>query len=201
MDHSFSCDLPTSCAIIRYRTIFFADPEKKIEVGLHRRTGVISLVISIHITMFCLTYLALVAALVSILSAHRRAILARPHYQTLDNYEFLHLMPAGVHQLNWRGNPIKPAYMILQPDGQPLFYDLNTNRTIGDIFAYTGFKGIKLAEHAVHLTGGVFKSWSLLDLRGYKPILPPLGPFGRRMYQKKNETWWLRAKQNYRALR
>ena len=151
--------------------------------------------------MFCLTYLALVAALIGILTAHRRAILLRPHHHTLDNYEILHLMPTGVHLLNWQGKPVKPAYMILQPDGQPLFYDLNTNQTIGNISAYTSFKGIKTAEHAVRLTGGVFKSWSILDLRAYKPILPPIGPFGRRMYQKKNETWWLRAQHNYRALR
>jgi len=151
--------------------------------------------------MFCLTYIALTGAIVAILTSHRRAILARPHHQPLENYEFLHLMPAGVHLLNWQGQPVKPAYMILQPDGQPLFYDLNTNQTIGDLFTYTGYKGIKSAEHHVHLTDGVFKSWSLLDLRNQKTILPPLGPFGRRMYQRKNETWWLRAQQNYRALR
>ena len=182
---------------------FFADSKKKIEVRpTDEQVCLLPHFTSISIfIMFCLTYLAAIAGLVGILTAHRRAILLRPHHQELASYEFLHLMPAGVHQLNWANKPINPAYMILQPDSQPLFYDLNTNRTIGDIFTYTGQNGIKTAEHAVRLTGGVFKSWSILDLRNQPSMLPPLGPFGRHIYQRKNETWWLQAQRNYRALR
>lgn len=151
--------------------------------------------------MFCLTFIATIGGLVGIFFANRRSILARPHHQTLANYEVLRLMPTGVHLLNWANRPVKPAYMILQADGQPLFYDLNTNKTIGDVFTYTGLTGIKSAEHMVRLTGGGFQTWSLLDLRAQKTVPPPMGPFGHRLYQRKNETWWLRAQQNYRALR
>jgi hypothetical protein len=94
-----------------------------------------------------------------------------------------------------------PAYMVLER-GEPVFYDLWTNRTIGSSYTYTGSITRTGAYTKIHMTSPVYWQRTL-----YQVLTDPI-PFKRtvppvllKIYENRKEYWWSRCVRHYQEFR
>ena len=95
-----------------------------------------------------------------------------------------------------RGNQT-PAYMVLER-GEPVFYDLWTNKTIGNYYTYTNRMLRSSAYNKIHMTSPVYWHKTL-----YEVLTGPI-PFNRtiplvllKIYEKRKDYWWTRCVRHY----
>ena len=96
----------------------------------------------------------------------------------------------AVHQLI-NGYPVRPAYMVWQ-DRRLFFYDLWTNRTIGDLYDYTHAYTYRWAYSRVYLTGPIYGRRSLHEyfLNPHFRYEEPTHPVIKAIFQRRKEFWW-----------
>ena len=94
-----------------------------------------------------------------------------------------------------------PAYMVLER-GEPVFYDLWTNRTIGSYYSYTGRILRPNAFNRIRMSSPVYWHKTLYQVltepRSFNRTVPPVL---LKVYEKRKEYWWNRCVQHYREFR
>jgi len=101
-----------------------------------------------------------------------------------------------------QGNePGSPAYMVLER-GEPVFYDLWTNETIGSYYAYTGRILRPNAFNRIRMTSPVYWHKTLYQvLTNPKPLNRTVPPVLLRIYEKRKDYWWTRCVRHYQEFR
>jgi hypothetical protein len=94
-----------------------------------------------------------------------------------------------------------PAYMVLER-GEPVFYDLWTNRTLGSYYDYTGQYIRSRAFHKIRMTSPVYWKKTLYEVlthpKQFKRTVPPVL---LKIYEKRKEYWWMRCVRHYQEFR
>jgi hypothetical protein len=86
-----------------------------------------------------------------------------------------------------------PAYMILER-GEPVFYDLWTNRTLGSYYDYTGQYIRPSAFHKIRMTSPVYWHRTLYEVLTHpKQFTRTAPPVLLKIYEKRKEYWWSRC--------
>ena len=94
-----------------------------------------------------------------------------------------------------------PAYMVLER-GEPVFYNLWTNETIGSYYAYTGRFIRPNAFYRIRMTSPVYWHKSLYEvLTNPKPLNRTVPPVLLKIYEKRKEYWWNRCVRHYQEFR
>ena len=94
-----------------------------------------------------------------------------------------------------------PAYMVIER-GEPVFYDLWTNQTIGSSYTYTGRITRTGAYTKIHMTSPVYWQKTL-----YEVLMAPtlftrtVPPVLLKIYEKRKEYWWSRCVRHYQEFR
>jgi hypothetical protein len=99
-----------------------------------------------------------------------------------------------------QGDPV-PAYMVLER-GEPVFYDLWTNETIGNYYAYTNRLLRSSAFNRIRMTSPVYWHKSLYQvLTNPKPLNRTVPPVLLKIYEKRKAYWWNRCVRHYQEFR
>jgi len=94
-----------------------------------------------------------------------------------------------------------PAYMVLER-GEPVFYDLWTNETIGNYYTYTNRLLRSSAFKKIRMTSPVYWHKSLYQvLTNPKPLNRTIPPVLLKIYEKRKEYWWNRCVRHYQEFR
>jgi len=98
-------------------------------------------------------------------------------------------------------DPEVPAYMVIE-QGEPVFYDLWSNRTIGSYYTYTGRITRTGAYRKIHMSSPVYWQKTLYQVltepKMFKRTVPPVL---LKIYEKRKEYWWLRCVRHYQGFR
>ena len=94
-----------------------------------------------------------------------------------------------------------PAYMVLER-GEPVFYDLWTNKTIGSYYAYTGRFIRPNAFYRIRMSSPVYFHKTLYQvLTEPRPFNRTVPPVLLKIYEKRKEYWWDRCVRHYQEFR
>jgi hypothetical protein len=94
-----------------------------------------------------------------------------------------------------------PAYMVLER-GEPIFYDLWTNRTIGSYYTYTNRFIRSNAFKKIRMTSPVYWQKTLYQvLTEPKPFNRTVPPVLLKIYEKRKAYWWTRCVSHYQEFR
>jgi len=106
----------------------------------------------------------------------------------------------AVHLID-HGFPVKPAYMVWQ-DRRLLFFDLFTNKTIGDLHTYTGAYTYRRAYLKVHLTPPIYGQRSLHEYFSNPHFVHhgTLHPTIQAIMDRRRLNWWPVAVRHHREL-
>ena len=114
-------------------------------------------------------------------------------YRPITEFPQIWLGHTAVHQLI-DGYPVQPAYMVWQ-DRRLMFYDLFTNKTIGDLYDYTKAYTYRGAYPRVYLTEPIYGRRSLHEyfLRPHYHYEEPRHPAIQAVYRRRRAFWWERC--------
>ena len=121
-------------------------------------------------------------------------------YPPISKFPEIWLGHTAVHLLE-HGFPAQPAYMVWQ-EKRLMFYDLFTNRSIGDLYAYTGASTYKRAYARVYLTAPSYRRRSLHEYFSNSHFAHhgPLNPTIQAILERRKEFWWPLAIRQHQEL-
>jgi hypothetical protein len=125
----------------------------------------------------------------------------QPPYPSITKFPDIWHGHTAVHQQSY-GFPMKPAYMVWQ-DRQLVFYDLFTNRSIGDLHAYTHCFTIRCAYRKVHLTPPIYGRRSLHEYFANPHFIQhkgPMHPMIQALLDRRKQFWWPVAVRQHKDL-
>jgi hypothetical protein len=88
----------------------------------------------------------------------------------------------------------QPAYMVLER-GEPVFYDLWTNRSIGTYYAYTDRFMRQTAYRYIQMTSPVYCNKTLFQIMTESRFVNRTVPY--RVSEMRTKTWWNRCVRHY----
>ena len=97
----------------------------------------------------------------------------------------------AVHMINQQGQPFAPAYMVFHK-GEPRFYHLYTNATIGTYRDYTKTARRASAYKTIHTSTPLYKGYSLYQILQTKPF-NLTHPAIKKIYKERARVWWERC--------
>jgi hypothetical protein len=104
----------------------------------------------------------------------------------------------AVHLLK-EGQPFAPAYMVFE-QGEPRFYHLYTNQSIGSYREYTRLHSQKESYASIYTSTPMYKGYSLYRiLTQVKPFRPHTAAI-RRIYELRKQIWWERCVRNWEQM-
>ena len=111
-------------------------------------------------------------------------------YPSISKFPEIWQGHTAVHLLD-QGFPVRPAYMVWQ-DRRLLFFDLMTNRSIGDLHAYTGSYTYRRAYLKVRLTPPIYGRRSLHEYFSNPHFAHwgPLNPTIQAIMDRRKQFWW-----------
>ena len=94
--------------------------------------------------------------------------------------------------------PYKPAYFTLTDRGTTVFYNLLTNETIGDSYAYTGVLFKQKAFAKIRLSHVPFGRVSLFEYtRNKQNAYNVSNPLVQMIFKHKRNNWWEHLSQDW----
>jgi hypothetical protein len=106
----------------------------------------------------------------------------------------------AVHLLDENGQPYEPAYMAFVR-GEPVFYKLYTNETIGSYTAYSRIVSRVAAYKSIYTSAPIHKGYSLYRLLMTTRPFIPRNPTIKRIYAQRKRVWWERCVRDWEDYR
>jgi len=128
------------------------------------------------------------------------AFLWRSSLRAFSDFPVFYQGHTAVHLLDVNGMPSEPAYMAFVR-GEPVFYTLYTNKTIGSYREYSHIQSRIAAYKSIYTSTPLYKGYSLYQiLTSTRPFIPR-NPTIKRIYAERKRVWWERCVRDWEALR
>jgi len=114
-----------------------------------------------------------------------------PSLRPFTNFPVIYGGHTAVHLIDGFGQPYEPASMAFLR-GEPVFYKLYTNETIGSYREYTRIYSRASAYKSIYTSTPLYRGYSLLRILGTKPFVPR-SPAIKRIYAERKRVWWERC--------
>jgi len=105
----------------------------------------------------------------------------------------------AVHQVDRYGSAVVPAYMVFL-HGEPRFYRLYTNESIGSYIDYTRTTNRLTAYKSIRTSMPLYKGYSLFQILQTKPH-NLTHPAIKRIYEERKRVWWERCVYHWEEFR
>jgi hypothetical protein len=115
----------------------------------------------------------------------------QPGLRSFSDFPVIYGGHTAVHLLDVNGVPYEPATMAFVR-GEPVFYKLYTNETIGSYTAYTRLKGRAAAYKSIYTSEPLHRGYNLYQLLMTKPFVPRSAAI-KRIYAERKRVWWERC--------
>lgn len=111
-------------------------------------------------------------------------------YPPINKFPEIWLGHTAVHLMD-HGFPVQPAYMVWQ-ERRLMFYDLFTNKSLGDLATYTGSYTYRRAYLKVHLTPPIYGQRSLHEYFSNPHFMHHgmLHPTIQAIMERRRVYWW-----------
>ena len=119
----------------------------------------------------------------------------QPGLRSFSDFPVIYGGHTAVHLLDENGHPYEPATMAFVR-GEPVFYKLYTNETIGSYTAYTRVHGRVTASKSIYTSEPLHRGYSLYRLLMTKPFVPRSAAI-KRIYAERKRVWWERCVRNW----
>ena len=147
---------------------------------------------SIHTTMCMLLLVCLIAGIFLSLTS--------PRHQTFSRFPVIYEGHTPVHQVDQHGTPCNPAYMAFS-NGEPIFYKLYTNETIGSYTEYTRVHQRSAAYRRIYTSAPLYRGYTLYGILTRAKPFVPRDPLIKRIYEERRRVWWERCVRDWEDYR